>query len=92
MSFLDIPLDSARNYLFEQAFYMALLPILRFPNPRLKKIAAPITHFDEALRRLAEDMAETMYEAPGIGRGNRDRLLQNIREQAHPYYLLALSI
>ena len=46
---------------------MALLPILRFPNPRLKKIAAPITHFDEALRRLAEDMAETMYEAPGIG-------------------------
>ena len=67
MSFLDIPLDSARNYLFEQAFYMALLPILRFPNPRLKKIAAPITHFDEALRRLAEDMAETMYEAPGIG-------------------------
>ena len=46
---------------------MALLPILRFPDARLKKIAAPVTRFDDALRRLAEDMAETMYEAPGIG-------------------------
>lgn len=46
---------------------MALLPILRFPDARLKKIAAPVTSFDDALRRLAEDMAETMYEAPGIG-------------------------
>jgi peptide deformylase len=40
---------------------------LRFPDPRLKKIAAPVTRFDDALRRLAADMAETMYEAPGIG-------------------------
>jgi peptide deformylase len=46
---------------------MALLPILRFPDPRLKKIAAPVTRFDDSLRRLAADMAETMYEAPGIG-------------------------
>lgn len=47
--------------------FMALLPILRFPDPRLKKVAARVTCFDAALRRLAEDMAETMYEAPGIG-------------------------
>jgi peptide deformylase len=46
---------------------MALLPILRFPDPRLKKVAAPVTRFDDELRRLAADMAETMYEAPGIG-------------------------
>ena len=46
---------------------MALLPILRFPDVRLKKIALPITHIDECIRQLAGDMAETMYEAPGIG-------------------------
>lgn len=46
---------------------MALLPILRFPDPRLKKIAAPVTKIDASIRRLAADMAETMYEAPGIG-------------------------
>ncbi|MDX9707225.1 MAG: peptide deformylase [Azospira sp.] len=46
---------------------MALLPILRFPDPRLQKIAAPVTKIDDDIRRLAADMAETMYEAPGIG-------------------------
>ncbi len=46
---------------------MALLPILRFPDLRLKKIAQPVTVFDESIRQLAADMAETMYEAPGIG-------------------------
>ena len=46
---------------------MALLPILRYPDPRLFKIAAPIDRVDDAIRRLAADMAETMYEAPGIG-------------------------
>ena len=46
---------------------MALLPILRFPDPRLKKIAAPVQKVDDSLRRLVADMAETMYEAPGIG-------------------------
>jgi len=46
---------------------MALLPILRFPDPRLKKIAEPVTKIDASIRRLAADMAETMYEAPGIG-------------------------
>jgi peptide deformylase len=46
---------------------MALLPILRFPDPRLKKVAAPVDRIDDSVRRLIADMAETMYEAPGIG-------------------------
>ncbi len=46
---------------------MPLLPILRFPDPRLKTVAAPVTDIDDDIRRLARDMAETMYEAPGIG-------------------------
>ena len=46
---------------------MSLLPILRFPDPRLKKIAAKVECVDERIHQLAQDMAETMYEAPGIG-------------------------
>ncbi len=46
---------------------MALLPILRYPDPRLKKVAAPVERIDESIRTLARNMAETMYEAPGIG-------------------------
>ena len=46
---------------------MPLLPILRFPDPRLKTVAAPVATIDDDIRRLTRDMAETMYEAPGIG-------------------------
>ena len=46
---------------------MSLLPILRFPDPRLRKVAARVDKIDDGIRRLARDMAETMYEAPGIG-------------------------
>jgi len=46
---------------------MPLRPILRFPDPRLKKVAAPVTKIDNSIRTLARDLAETMYEAPGIG-------------------------
>ncbi|MBI5780122.1 MAG: peptide deformylase [Rhodocyclales bacterium] len=46
---------------------MALLPILHYPDPRLKKRAEPVEAVDESIRRLAADMAETMYAAPGIG-------------------------
>jgi len=46
---------------------MALLPILRFPDVRLKKVAAPVANIDDSIRKLVADMAETMYEAPGIG-------------------------
>ncbi len=46
---------------------MALLPILRYPDPRLHTKAAPVAEVTDEIRQLAADMAETMYEAPGIG-------------------------
>jgi peptide deformylase len=46
---------------------MSLLTILRYPDPRLHKVAKPVTAFDERLKKLVADMAETMYDAPGIG-------------------------
>ena len=46
---------------------MARLPILEFPDPRLRTRAVPVVAFDAALERLIGDMFETMYEAPGIG-------------------------
>lgn len=46
---------------------MAILPILEYPDPRLRTRAAPITVFDARLARLVDDMFQTMYEAPGIG-------------------------
>lgn len=55
------------NLLYSIKHYMALLSILRYPDPRLKTVARPVETIDDALRRLVSDMAETMYEAPGIG-------------------------
>jgi peptide deformylase len=46
---------------------MARLPILEFPDPRLRTRARPVTAFDASLKTLVEDMFETMYAAPGIG-------------------------
>ena len=46
---------------------MSILNILRYPDPRLHKIAKPIQVFDDRLKKLAADMAETMYDAPGVG-------------------------
>lgn len=46
---------------------MALLPILEYPDPRLRKVAAPVTSFTPELEKLVRDMAETMYVAPGVG-------------------------
>lgn len=46
---------------------MAQLPILEFPDPRLRKTAAPVTEFDDGLRTLVDNMFETMYESEGIG-------------------------
>ena len=46
---------------------MAVLKILRYPDPRLHQLARPVEVFDERLRQLVADMAETMYAAPGIG-------------------------
>ena len=46
---------------------MSILKILKYPDKRLRKIASPVTSFDSKLKKLTEDMAETMYDAPGIG-------------------------
>jgi peptide deformylase len=46
---------------------MTKLAILRYPDPRLYTRAAPVQRFDQGLRKLVQDMAETMYAAPGIG-------------------------
>lgn len=46
---------------------MAIRPILIHPDPRLKTVANPVETFDAGLKTLADDMLETMYDAPGIG-------------------------
>lgn len=46
---------------------MALLPILEFPDERLRTIARPVKAVDDEIRSILDDMLETMYEAPGIG-------------------------
>ena len=46
---------------------MALLPILQFPDPRLHTVAKPVQEVDERMRTLVKDMAQTMYDAPGVG-------------------------
>lgn len=46
---------------------MAILPILKYPDPRLHIVAEPVAQVDDRIRQLVSDMAETMYAAPGIG-------------------------
>ncbi|NRA33157.1 MAG: peptide deformylase [Polyangiaceae bacterium] len=46
---------------------MAILPILRYPNPQLREMGVPVSKVDDAIRTLVDDMAETMYDAPGVG-------------------------
>ena len=46
---------------------MAILPVLRYPDPRLHKVAARVARMDDKIRNLIKDMADTMYAAPGIG-------------------------
>ncbi|MFJ7567881.1 peptide deformylase [Herminiimonas sp. NPDC097707] len=46
---------------------MSILNILRYPDSRLHKIAKPVTTFDARIKTLVADMAETMYDAPGVG-------------------------
>lgn len=46
---------------------MALLPILCYPDPRLHKVAKPVASVDKRVRQIVDDMAQTMYEAPGVG-------------------------
>ncbi len=46
---------------------MAKLPIIEFPDPRLRTVAKPVAEVNSRIRQLIDDMFETMYEAPGIG-------------------------
>ena len=46
---------------------MALLPILRYPDPRLHTVAKPVIEVDDRVRQLVDDMLQTMYEAEGVG-------------------------
>ena len=46
---------------------MAVLPILHYPDPRLHTVAKPVPEVNEKVRQIVKDMAQTMYEAPGIG-------------------------
>ena len=46
---------------------MALLNVLCYPDPRLHKVAKPVAQVDARIQKIASDMAETMYEAPGVG-------------------------
>jgi peptide deformylase len=60
---LSVDFCAARPYLPR----MAILPILEVPDPRLKTISSPVETFDDDLKKLVDDMFETMYAAPGIG-------------------------
>ncbi len=46
---------------------MALRPVLKFPDPRLREISKPVTEVTDEIRQLAEDMCDVMYDEPGIG-------------------------
>ena len=46
---------------------MALLPVLCYPDPRLHKVAKPVAAVDARIKKIVADMADTMYEAPGVG-------------------------
>jgi peptide deformylase len=46
---------------------MAIRPILEYPDTRLRTVATPVERVDDEIRSLVEDMAETMYAAPGVG-------------------------
>jgi hypothetical protein len=62
----DTTLDSARSYFFDQAFYVSTTDT-SLSRSAPEKVAARVESIDDSIRRLARDMAETMYEAPGIG-------------------------
>ncbi|QWE08652.1 peptide deformylase [Polynucleobacter ibericus] len=47
--------------------YMALLTVLCYPDPRLHKVAKPVAEVDARIKKIVADMADTMYEAPGVG-------------------------
>jgi peptide deformylase len=74
---------------------MAKLPILEYPDPRLRTKAVPVERVDETLGRLVDDMFETMYAAPGIGlaatqvdRHLRLVVIDTSEDKSHPLVLI----
>ncbi|MEK7323277.1 MAG: peptide deformylase [Pseudomonadota bacterium] len=74
---------------------MAILPILHFPDPRLRNPALPVARVDDETRRLLDDMLETMYAAPGIGLAapqvniSKRMIVIDISEERNtPYYFV----
>lgn len=70
---------------------MTLRPILIHPDPRLRKPAEPVAELSDALRQLADDMLETMYDAPGVGLaapqvgvGSRLIVMDCVKEEGAP--------
>lgn len=69
----EIALNLSCNSFNNQAFllknndFMATLTILNYPDPRLHTVAKPVQEVNDEIRQLVNDMAETMYAAPGIG-------------------------
>ena len=63
----DVTLDDHHYLVYRVHNHMAILNILRYPDARLHKVAKPVTEFNERLATLVADMAETMYDAPGVG-------------------------
>jgi peptide deformylase len=52
---------------FQTEHPMAILPIIEIPDPRLKLVSEPVAQVDAGVRKLMDDLMETMYDAPGIG-------------------------
>jgi peptide deformylase len=59
------PIDRIAGFSYFK--HMAKLPIITLPDPILRKLSTPVERVDDELRRLADDMLETMYDAPGVG-------------------------
>ena len=64
---LSCNLFNNQAFLLKNSDFMATLTILNYPDPRLHTLAKPVKDINADIRRLVDDMAETMYAAPGIG-------------------------
>ena len=74
---------------------MALLPILRYPDPRLHTVAKPVAEVNDGIRQLVDDMLETMYDAKGVGLAatqvdvhQRVVVIDTSEERNHPRVLI----
>jgi peptide deformylase len=84
-----------RYQLREHSDFMALLNILRFPDPRLHMVAKPVVQVDARIRQLVDDMLETMYEAEGVGLAatqvdvhERVIVIDTSEQHNHPHILI----